>query len=278
MKPGHTVGGAEVGTADVRLAAALGAWKVDQTSAAAAEVYAAFVDARVFVAIAATRGSETPPATRGSETSSATRGGTEIALLTLVGSSGDRALPVFLDVGAAVAFRPGARPLPLPGRDACTAARDDGAVALLLDLPGAHFPVSGVALVDLAAGRVPVAGTTLSFRLATELLTTDGADVPPTDPALVRALAAALRTEPVRAARLLHGPDGPVLGLVPEHPLDAAALTALAARVLPRLAGVLPAAGLDVAVVPPDGPGSVIALDRFPTGRSRLSPGRWRRG
>lgn len=269
MKPGPAVGGAEIGAADVRLTAALGAWGVDRSTAVAAEVYAAFVGARVFVAIAATRGSGTP---------TATRAGTDLTLLTLIGSSGDRALPVFLDVGAAVAFRPVARPLPLSGRDACTAARDDGVVAVLLDLPGAHFPVSGAALADLAAGRVPVAGTTLSFRFAAGPLIANGAGAPPTDPALIRALADALRAEPVRAARLSHGPDGPLLGLVPEHPLDAAALAALAARVLPRLAGVLPAAGLDVAVVPPEGPGSVIALDRLPTGRSRLSPGRWRRG
>ncbi len=61
----------------------------------------------------------------------------------------------------------------------------------------------------------------------------------------------------MRAARLLDGPDGPVLGVVPRTPLDPAALAALAQRLAPRLS-----APLDLAVVAPGGPGAEVPLRR----------------
>ncbi|MGI8536549.1 MAG: SseB family protein [Mycobacteriales bacterium] len=249
------------GAPDPRLAAALAAWTAASSSATAAEVHAAFAGARVYAAITATSTGERVDERTGLLAESSA----ELALLTLVGSAGGRAVPLFLDVGAVVGFRAGARPLPLPGPDACTAALQDGAVAVLLEPSGAAFVVTGSALADLAAGRVPIAGTTLSSRRTAGGLThpRDG------NPALVRALADALTDEPVRAARLLAGPDGPVLGLVPEHPLDAAALTALAARVLQRLSAVLPPEGLDLAVVAPTGPGLPVRLKkRWRSGRT----------
>lgn len=256
----------DTGVADERLAAALTAWTGAPSPAAAAEIHAAFAGARVFAAITATSTAEhVDPGTGRRAESSA-----KMALLTLVGSAGGRALPVFLDVGAAVGFREGARPVPLSGPDACTAAWQDGAVAVLLDPAGASFVVTGSALAELAAGRVPIAGTTLSARRTTEQLTQPGQ----ADPALLRALADALKDEAVRAARLLDGPAGPVLGLVPNHRLDAAGLAALAARVLPRLGAALPPAGLDVAVVGPDGPGLVVPV----TSRWRLKQGWFRAG
>jgi hypothetical protein len=99
---------------------------------------------------------------------------------------------------------------------------------------------------------VPVAGAPLATRTGTAALA-EPADEP--DPALVAALAHALRPERPRAARLLDGPAGPVLGIAPRRPLDAAALAALAGRIVSRLGPALPAAGLDLAVVPPTGPG-----------------------
>jgi hypothetical protein len=240
------------GTADPRLAGALLAWTSSPTAATTAEVHAALAGARVFVAIAATSTAERGDAGTGRRPPSSA----EMALLTLVGSAGDRALPVFLEAAGPVAFRPGARPVPLPATDVCAAALQDGAVALLVDPPGAAFLLTGPALADLADGRVPIVGTPLSARRAGVSLVSPER----VDPALLEALGTALDGEPLLAARLLDGPYGPVLGVVPQGPFDPAALAALAARVLPRLAGALPDGGLDLTVVPASGPGHVVAL------------------
>ena len=248
----------DTGAADPRLAAALAALAERPTGAARAEVLAAFVGARVFAAVTATSTAEhVEPGTGLRAESSA-----EMVLLSLVGSAGSRAVPLFLDAGGAVAFRAGARPVPLPGSQACAAALQDGAVAVLLDPPGAALPLSGPELGELAHGRVPVAGTLLSAARTTTALTGAAA----ADADLLRAVAEALRPEAVHAARLLEGPDGPVLGLVPDGALDPAALTALAARVLPRVGRP----ELAVAVVPPDGPGLPVPLVEH------RRPRRWR--
>lgn len=253
----------ETGLADPRLAAALAARTAAPTPAGLAEVLAALVGARVFVAITATSTGDHVELGTGLRAESSA----EMALLTLVGSAGGRAVPLFLDAGAAVAFRDGARPVPLPGPQACAAALQDGAVAVLLDPPGAALAVTGAALAELAAGRVAIAGTGLSTRRTAEALRTPDAE----HPQLVAALVAALAGEHVRA-RLLQGPDGLVLGVSSDRGagIDAAGLAALAARVLPRVRAALPAAGLDVAVVAPDGPG----LPLGPPGRGRRRRGR----
>ena len=256
------------GAADPRLRQALSAWTArgttstghaaTGTAALTAEVHASLAGARVFVAITATSTATSTAEHVSENTGLRAESSAEMALLTILGSAGDRALPVFLDAAGAVAFRPGARPVPLPATDVCAAALQDGVVALLLDPPGAAFPVIGASLADLAAGRVPIAGTALSARRVVVALTSPRE----VDPGLVRAVGKALQDEPVRAARLLDGPDGPVLGLVPERSLDAAALAALAARVLPRLEGSLPGGGIDVTVIPQSGPGRAVPLGR----------------
>lgn len=248
----------DTGAADPRLAAALTAAGAGASGAVRAEVLAALAGARVFAPVTATSTAEHVDGGTGLRAESAA----EMALLTLLGSAGGRAVPLFLDAASAVAFRAGARPVPLRGPEACRAALEDGAVAVLLDPPGAALAVTGAELHELAEGRVPVAGAPLSSRLTTDRLSV------PAEPApgLLAALAEALRAEPVRAARLLQGPDGPVLGIVPAAALGPAALAALAARVLPRVGD--PA--LAVAVVAPDGPGLAVPL------RSRSSPF-WRR-
>ena len=245
----------DTGAADPRLAAALAAPGVRRPGAARAEVLAALAGARVFAAITAIGTAEHVDAGTGLRAESTA----EMALLTLVGSAGGRAVPLFLDAVSAVGFRPGARPVPLRGPEACRAALEDGAVAVLLDPPGTALPVTGAELRELAGGRVPVAGAALSSRLTDEPLSRP-ADVG-TD-LLVR-LADALRSEPVRAARVLQGPDGLVVGVVPDGALGPAALTALASRVLPRVGE--PA--LAVAVVPPAGPGVRVPLRRRRWGR-----------
>jgi hypothetical protein len=145
------------------------------------------------------------------------------------------------------------------GPQACATALADGAAALLLDPPGAALAVTAGELTALAAGRVPVPGTGLATRRTQAAL---GPLPAAPEPALLRALAAALADEPVDAAQLLQGPDGPVLGVVPSAAVDAGALAALASRVAGRLGPSLTAHGLDLAVVAPDGPGTEVPLRR----------------
>ena len=249
----------DTGAADPRLAAALAAAGAAASGAVRAEVFAALAGARVFAPVTATSTAEHVDGGTGLRAESTA----EMALLTLVGSAGRRAVPLFLDAAGAVAFRSGARPVPLRGPEACRAALEDGAVAVLLDPPGAALAVTGAELRELAEGRVPVAGAPLSSRLTTDRLSAPSEVAP----GLLDAVAAALRGEPVRAARLLQGPDGPVLGIVPAaSSLGPAALAALAARVLPPIGE----SALAVAIVPAEGPGVPVPL------RSRREPF-WRR-
>jgi hypothetical protein len=253
----------DTGTADRRLAAALTAPGVRRPGTARAEVLAALAGARVFAAVTAISTAEHVDGATGLRAESTA----EMALLTLVGSAGGRAVPLFLDAGSAVGFRPGARPVPLQGRDACRAALEDGAVGVLLDPPGAALPVTDGELHELANGRVPVAGAALSSQVTADRLSSP-AEV---GTGLLARLADALRTEPVRAARVLQGPDGLVVGLVPEGELGPAALAALASRVLPWVGD--PA--LAVAVVPPSGPGVPVPLRPQRWGRQRWGRRRW---
>jgi hypothetical protein len=233
------------GSADPRLLAA-----VEQ--GALAEVLAALAGARVFAGIAATSTAEhvTEHGLRAESTA-------EMAVL-LLESGDERALPVFTSVAALKRWRLDARPVPLTGPQACQAALDEGAAALVVD---AAVVVQGPDLSSLATGWVPVAGAALASRHAdTEL-------VPPAVPVpaeLVAALRAALAGERLRSARLLQGPDGLVLGVAPRQPVDAAGLATLAQRVMTRLGDALPADGLDLAQVPARGPGIVVvAASRF---------------
>lgn len=251
----------DTGEADPRLAAALAGWTAAASAPARAEVLAALAGARVFMAITQVSTAEQVDADTGLRAEAAA----EMALLTLIGSAGGRAVPLFLDAGAAVAFRAGARPLPMRAPEACGAALDDGAVAVLLDPPGAGLAVTGSELADLAAGRVPIAGTGLSSRRATAEL----APATDVDPALVAALGAALRRERVCGARLLQGPDGLVLTV--DGPLPPAELAGLAARLLPQVRDVLPPGGLDLSVG--GGPGLEI-----PVAKGRFRQARLRRG
>lgn len=231
----------DTGEPDPRLAAALSAWAADPVPARRAEVLAALVDARVFVCLAARPGNQA----------------VEMALLSVVRTDGARLLPVFADGHAVQRWRREARPVPLPGPQACAAARDDGAVGVLLDPSGAAFAIGPDELARLARGWVPVAGTALAARRTTSALTAPA--VAP-DATLVTALGQALAGEPVQSARLLEGPDGLVLGL--DADLGPAGLAALADRVVRRLGAALPADGLDVAVVAAAGPGVPVPLPR----------------
>ena len=241
------------GEPDARLAAALRGWQAAPGTAQRAAVLAALVDARVFVCVAARPTAEA----------------VEMAVLTVVRTDGARVLPVFSDGHAVQRWRREARPVPVPAPQACAAALADGAAGVLLDPTGAALAVDADELTRLARGWAPVAGTSLASRRTTAALTAPSA---PVDAALVEALSSALAGEPLEGARLLDGPEGPVLGLVPapRAVLDPAGLAALASRVLRRLGAALPPDGLDVAVVPAHGPGHVVPL--APARRRR-----WRR-
>ena len=247
------------GLADPAVAGVLAAWAADRTPASRAAALTTLAGARVFAAVTARSTAEHVDAGTGLRAESTA----EMALVTLAGSSG-RGVPVFLDVPSLLAFDAGARPVRLSLPEACTAALEDGAVAVLVDPPGAALVLAGPEMAELAEGRVPVPGAPLSARSSSTALTTP-ADP---DPALLQSLSEALTDEPVRAARLLDGPDGPVLGVVPDAPLDPAGLAALAARIAPRLDRPL-----DLAVVPADGPGIPVPT-RQRRGRRWLRRGR----
>jgi hypothetical protein len=252
------LGTSDDGRPDARLTTALARWSADPCDAARAEVLAALVDARVFLPLAAQAGGTEVGAHGLRQERSA-----EMALLTVRRGDGARALPAFPDGHQVQRWRPEARPVPVLGALACATALEDGAVALLLDPAEAALVVAGPELSALAGGRVPVPGTAVSTRREAVALRTPSTPPPP---ALLDAVAAALAGEPVRAARLLDGPAGPVLGIVTDRVLGPAELAALAARVAERMGPLLPEEGLDLAVVPADGPGVPVRLRR-----------RWRR-
>lgn len=229
----------DTGLADPALAAALGEWAAGRTPATRARVLALLATTRVFAAVTARSTAEHVDAGTGLRAESTA----EMALVTLAGSTG-RGIPVFLDVPGVTGFVDGARPVRLTVPEVCRAALDDGSVAVLVDPPGAAFAISGSELTELAAGRTPVAGAPgLSARTAAASLT----HPQDPDPVLLDALAIALRGEKVHA-RLLDGPDGPVLGVVGDR--TPAELAALAARLAPRLPRPL-----DLAAVDDTGPG-----------------------
>jgi hypothetical protein len=224
------------GRADPQVAAALAAHRAEPGPRTRARALAALATARVFAAVTARSTAEHVDPGTGLRAESTA----EMALVTLAGSSG-RGVPVFLDVPSLLATHEGARPVRLSVPEACTAALEDGAVALLVDPPGAALVLTGAELQELAQGRVPVPGSSLSARTAAATLTTP--EHP--DPELVRRLRRALKG---RRARLLDGPDGPVVGVAGR--LSAAQLAALAAELAPQLDRPV-----DLTVVPRRGPG-----------------------
>lgn len=224
------------GGADPRLARAQGR----------AQVLAALRDARVFAGIgaAATAEEVTEHGLRAESTA-------ELSVL-LLEVDGQRALPVFPSVAALRRWRLDARPVPLLGAQACQAALDEGAAAVVLDPGGAAAVLELDEVRALAGGWVPVPGSGLDTRRGVVEL---GVPAVPVPAALVSALRAALAGERLRAARVLAGPDGLVLGVTPRRPLPPEELAALAHRVMTRLGTDLPAEGLGLAEVPARGPG-----------------------
>lgn len=123
------------GRSDPRLAAALAAY--DGSPLTRAESIAAFATARVFVAITATSTAEHVVAESGLRAESSA----DMALVSLVASDGERAIPAFLDVTALAGWRVDFRPVPVSGAALARAALDDGAAAVLVDPAGAALVV-----------------------------------------------------------------------------------------------------------------------------------------
>lgn len=109
-----TTDGEDAGRADPDLAAALSAGDV-------AAIRTALLAARVLVPIVA----------MGDESTAA-----EMAVPRLVGADGRHALPVFSSYDTLRAWRPEARPVPMPGRQAVAAALAEGYSAVVLDVAG----------------------------------------------------------------------------------------------------------------------------------------------
>ncbi|REK87176.1 SseB family protein [Streptomyces inhibens] len=217
------------GSADPALAAALAAY--DRDRGAEPQLLSALAGARVLVPVVAVLGEvETgPDGLRREKTS-------DMAVPTLQAPDGRRALPAFTSMETLQRWRPDARPVAVPLRQALLAASHEQADTVVVDLAGpATYQLTGPALRALAEGR-------------------ESAD-PLADPAVTDALRALLAAEPaVLLARL-----------APSDETDATLALGLAAgaptaEVAQRLAQALAAdevlrarlvRGLDLALLPP---------------------------
>lgn len=239
-----------------RLAAAL-AGDLDSPSGRAA-VLAALLHAQVFAVVAATPTGVQPAARTGLRAEA----GAELSVLLLALPDGRRALPVFADLMAMAAWRPAARPVALSGSEACAAALEQGAAEVVLDPGSRAVQLSTQEVRTLAAGFVPVPGSSLASRRTAMVLAEPG----PVPAGLLDALERAVAPEGLRSARLLAGPDGLVLGVAARTPSSAADLAGLAGRVRERLGPELPVGGLDLTVVPLHGPGTDLLSRRVRRG------------
>lgn len=134
------------GAPDPPLVAAVAAARHDP--ARAPEVLAALAAARVLVPVVAV-GTGREPGGHGPVRES----GTEMALATLVGADGRRAVPVFSGLPALAAWDPAARPVPVRTQQAALAALAEGAALLVLDVADPPpYVVAGADLRRLAEG------------------------------------------------------------------------------------------------------------------------------
>ena len=165
------------GAADPAVRAALAAYAAGQGSEHAA--LTALARSRLLVPVVAVLGEADED---GSEKS------TEMALPTLVGRDGRRAVLAFTCLDALRQWRSDARPVPVPAASAWLAGTQDEASAVLIDVAGpVTLAVDGARLAALAAGR-PV-------------------PLPHQDPEVLAALRVALAGEPLIVAAALTSPD-----------------------------------------------------------------------
>ncbi|MGW5119542.1 SseB family protein, partial [Streptomyces noursei] len=135
------------GSADPALAAALAAYAADPGTEPA--LLTALADARLLVPVVAVLGEvETgPDGLRREKTS-------DMAVPTLTAPDGRRALPAFTSTETLQRWRPDARPVAVPLRQALLAAAHEQADTVVIDLAGpATYQLTGAALRALAEGR-----------------------------------------------------------------------------------------------------------------------------
>ncbi len=136
------------GSADPRLCEALAGYAAGRVGAHA--VLRRLQGARLLVPIVAvlTEEEEVAPGELRREKSS------DMALPTLIGDDGRRGVLAFTCAETMKAWRADARPVTVRGGDACRAALDEGADALVVDVAGpVPFAVDGLRLHLLAEGR-----------------------------------------------------------------------------------------------------------------------------
>ncbi|KAA6222904.1 SseB family protein [Streptomyces albofaciens JCM 4342] len=219
------------GSADPELAAALADHAAAPTADTENRLLPLLSRARLLVPVVAVLGEvETGPDGLKREKTS------DMAVPTLQAPDGRRALPAFTSMETLHRWRPDARPVAVPLRQALLAAAHEKADTVVIDLAGpATYQLTGAALRALAEGRE----------------STD----PRADPAVADALRALLDAEPdVLAARLDPSAEADAtlsLGLAPD-----ATPAAVAQRLAPALAAdeTLRSRlirGLDLALLPP---------------------------
>ena len=134
------------GAADPRLAALLAAYA--EGTAPSGEVLAALQDARLLVPVVAVLGEVEVDAAGLAHDKSA-----DMAAVLVQAADGSTGLLAFTSTATMARWDPAARPVPVPAPTAATAAVQDGAEALVVDLAGpATYVVDGDDLMRLATG------------------------------------------------------------------------------------------------------------------------------
>jgi hypothetical protein len=221
------------GSADTALAEALAAYAAGR--AGEQLVLAAMAQARLLVAVLAVPSHGTAGHHRVGE------GGTDMALLTITGGDGRRALPAFTSVAALAEWNPDARPVPAKAQQVCLAALEDADLVVVDPAGPVTYLVEGAALRALAAGREPVP--------------------PLQDPDVAAAVRAAVSSEPLLAAAYLLPAAAAdfILGLVLSPQVSVADDASVVQRIAGRVAQALADdpilrerldRGMDLAVLP----------------------------
>lgn len=208
---------------------------------------AALTDARLLVPVVAILGEaevvESEPREASVEGGGRRAGGlrrdktSDMAVPTLQAPDGRRALPAFTSLETLARWRPDARPVAVPLRQALEATAHEKADTLVLDLAGpVPYQLTGPALLALAEGRT-------------------SAD-PLADPAVTEAVCTVLAAEPeVLRAHLAPAADADgmlALALAPEAPARETAHRVAGALAADEVLRARLVRGLTLALLPPD--------------------------
>lgn len=150
----RAIGGAgfadDDGSADPRVTRALAGYATGADEHDEYAVLAVLAEARLLVPVvpALTEQEKTADGLRRDKRS-------EMALPTLLGEDGRRAVPAFTSAADLVRWRADARPVPVPARQACRAALEERADAVVVDVAGpVPYVIDGDRLRVLAGGGV----------------------------------------------------------------------------------------------------------------------------